>query len=202
MKRINLAKFGFIRSEQDDFSDDGSYFTCYRVGRIRVSKTTYQGEAFISARLEGGELPYKVYSQLNSYEELDRLNGISIESLTEDDLQRLYEACQSYQHEYEEAEASTHFPTLEELKAKRDELNKIYNEQLADLDRMFSVEVFLKMSDSESKTFRDFYKSLQNKRVDDERLESYVNRYASFSYMNEKADTRYYEYCKKILIHS
>ena len=46
MERINLTKFGFVRSPQDDFSDDGSRFTCYRrpgVEKVRISKLVSGG---------------------------------------------------------------------------------------------------------------------------------------------------------------
>ena len=58
MKRIELVKYGFIRSPEDDFSDDGNRFTCYRVGKVRVSKLISHGDAFISARIDDYILPY------------------------------------------------------------------------------------------------------------------------------------------------
>ena len=68
MTRINMTKYGFVRWPEEDFSDDGARFTCYRVGeRVRVSKTTYQGEVFISARIDGRKLSYNEYSVLEHY---------------------------------------------------------------------------------------------------------------------------------------
>ena len=116
MKKIMMNKYGFERWSEEDFSDDGSRFYCYKVGkRVRVSKCTYNGKAFISARIDDIKLPYEVYSSLPSYRALDKLNGVSIDSLTDDDLFNLYETCIKYEQEYTYAENSIVMPTLEEI---------------------------------------------------------------------------------------
>jgi hypothetical protein len=105
MKRVNLTKYGFVRWPEEDFSDDGSRFLAYRVGeRVRVTKCTYNGEVFISARIDGAKLPYEVYSKLPHYSALDKLNGVSIATLTDDDLFELLAACVLYEKEYADAE--------------------------------------------------------------------------------------------------
>lgn len=116
MKKIMMNKYGFERWPEEDFSDDGNRFTCYKVGsRVRVSKCTYNGKVFIGARIDGYKLPYAVYSSLPSYKELDKLNGVSIEALTDNDLINLYESCVRYEEEYTKAEDTIVLPTLEEI---------------------------------------------------------------------------------------
>lgn len=108
MKRLNLVSFGFVRSKEDDFTDDGNIFRCYRVGgNMRVSVCTQSGEAWISANLEkpGTWLRYEDYSKLEHYEDLDKLNrGVLIDTIKEQDLIDLYNACLSFEKEYEELE--------------------------------------------------------------------------------------------------
>jgi hypothetical protein len=112
-----MTKYGFIRWPEEDFSDDGARFTCYRVGeRVRVSKTTYQGEVFISARIDGRKLSYNEYSALKHYRALDKLNGILICRVTDQDLLDLYEACLAYEIEYNKAEKALCMPTFEQIK--------------------------------------------------------------------------------------
>ena len=117
MKKIMMTNYGFIRWPEEDFSDDGTRFTAYRVGeRVRVTKATYKGEAYIDADIQGTKLPYEVYSKLPHYSALGKLNGVSIESLTDQDLFDLCEACLYYEKEYTDAENSIQMPTLEEIK--------------------------------------------------------------------------------------
>lgn len=126
MKRIELTKYGFIRSPKDDFSDDGNRFTCYRVGNVRVSKLISHGDAYISARIEDGKLPYEMYSKLPGYSELDSLNGVSVESITEDDIQKLYETCITYEKAYMDTYNTIEWPTELELISKQRELYEEY----------------------------------------------------------------------------
>jgi hypothetical protein len=109
MKRINLTKYGFTRWPERDFSDDGNRFTCYRAGKnVRVSKCLYNGEVFLSIETCVGNkiIPYAIYSNLPHYREAAwNYNGISVSSLTDEDLKNFYDACVAYEQEYEEAAA-------------------------------------------------------------------------------------------------
>lgn len=117
MKRINMTKYGFVRWPEEDFSDDGNRFTCYKVGEtVRVSKLTSNGQVYISARIDRTKLPYVVYSALPHYSTLDKLNGVSLEELTDNDILELYYNCLDYEMEYVEAEKSIVMPTFEEIK--------------------------------------------------------------------------------------
>lgn len=108
MKRLNMVAYGFVRSKEDDFNDDGNIFRCYRVGNnMRVSVCTQNGEAWISARVEKPNiwLRYEDYSKLEHYRDLDKLNrGVRIDTLQEQDLIDLYNSCLAYEKEYEELE--------------------------------------------------------------------------------------------------
>lgn len=121
MKRINMAKYGFMRAAELDFTDDGSRFSCYyfKVGsESHVSKCTYNGEVFLSAHVNGN-LTYEVYSNLPHYQAANwKYNGVNIEELTDQDLQDFFNACVAYENEYRTAEANTKYPTFKEIEAR------------------------------------------------------------------------------------
>ena len=119
MKKIMMTNYGFVRWPEEDFSDDGTRFTAYRVGeRVRVTKATYKGEAFIDADIHSTKLPWEVYSKLPHYSALGKLNGVSIDSLTDQDLFDLCEACMMYEKEYTEAENTIKMPSAAEIKVQ------------------------------------------------------------------------------------
>jgi hypothetical protein len=120
MTRINLIKYGFIRFPEEDFSDDGNRFTCYRFSdtNSHISKLVADGQAYLSAHVYG-QLPYDVYSKLPYYKEATwDFNGISVASLTDEMLQDFFRACVQYEKEYQAAEAAIEYPTECELLAK------------------------------------------------------------------------------------
>lgn len=160
MKKIMMTKYGFVRWPEQDFSDDGSRFDCYRVGeRVRVTKCTYNGEAFIDGSIDGTKLPWEVYSKLPHYAAIGKLNGVSIDSLTDRDLIDLYEACLAYEQEYTEAENTIKMPSAAEIKvqclnvqAKRvAEFNAI--EQLLNSN---ASKLAMKLPDWKWKTFKEY----------------------------------------------
>ena len=122
MKRINLAKYGFVRWPEEDFSDDGNRFTCFRAGKnVRVSKLVSDGEVYLSigSTVGKGTLPHEVYCNLPNYNSASwKYNGVSADSLTEQDIIDFYNACVNYEKEYEEAEANIEYPSLEEITAQ------------------------------------------------------------------------------------
>lgn len=121
MKRINMAKYGFIRTPEDDFSDDGNRFTCYKAGEyenLRISKLVSDGQAYLSSQVDCN-LPYEVYGKLPHYNEATwKYNGVDLDSLTDEDIQNFYNACCAYAQECIDTEAETKYPTLEELTAR------------------------------------------------------------------------------------
>jgi hypothetical protein len=126
MKKVNLTKYGFVRWPERDFSDDGNRFTCYRVGKaVEVSKLISNGQIYLSIDSNCGNrtLPYEMYSKLPFYQEaVGSYNGISVETLTDADIQTFYEACIEYENAYLEEEAHLVYPTIEELTERCEQL--------------------------------------------------------------------------------
>lgn len=169
MNKIMMAKYGFIRWPEEDFSDDGNRFTAYRVGkRVRVTKCTYKGEAYISADIQGTKLPYEVYSKLPHYSALDKLNGVSIASLTDNDLFNLCEACLYYEQEYNEAERTTQMPTLEEIKAQCLKVQAKRIAEFAEVETMlgkYAAKLAMKLPAWQWKTIQEYLANLAAKRA-------------------------------------
>ena len=163
MTRINLVKYGFVRDAAEDFSDDGSRFQAYRVGRVQVTKCVSDGEAYIDGDIDRDTLPWDVYSKLPHYSAIHKLNGVTIATLTEDDLQELYEACQAYEIEYTNAENSIKYPTLEEIQEKAVKLTAKSLLELSKIESLMSkyaLEAATKFSPYEWKTLQEYTKNL------------------------------------------
>ena len=100
----------------------GNRFTCFRAGKnVRVSKLVSDGEVYLSigSTVGKGTLPHEVYCNLPNYNSASwKYNGVSVDSLTEQDIIDFYNACVNYEKEYEEAEAKIEYPSLEEITAQ------------------------------------------------------------------------------------
>jgi hypothetical protein len=146
MKKIMMSKYGFVRWPEEDFSDDGNRFTCYRAGKaVRVSKLVADGDAYLSidSSVGKGTLPYEVYSTLPNYKKaVWGYNGVSLSTLTDEDLKDFYNACISYEKEYEEAEASVVYPTLEELKIKAEQVTIKVAREVNQVEKLLSLYAF------------------------------------------------------------
>jgi hypothetical protein len=162
MKKIMMNKYGFVRWPEEDFSDDGSRFTAYRVGRVRVTKCTYNGTAYIDADIHGTKLPYEVYSKLPHYAALGKLNGVSIDSLTDNDLFNLCEACLMYEQEYNDAENNIQMPTLDEIKKQCARVQLKRKQELADININFNIAVATKIEKWEWNNIRDYMLAIAN----------------------------------------
>ena len=158
MKKIMMTKYGFVRWPEQDFIDDGSKFDAYRVGtRVRITKTTYNGEAYIDGDIPNGtKLPYEVYSQLPHYKAISKLNGVSIESLADDDLFELYEACLAYEKEYTDAENTIQMPTLEEIAQQCRRIRAKLAQELHELNEQFCLTNCDKISKWEWTNVREY----------------------------------------------
>ena len=179
MKRIELTKYGFIRSKEDDFSDDGNRFTCYRVGKVRVSKLVSEGEAYISASIDDYLLPYETYSQLPHYRDLDALNGISASDITEEDLQKLYEDCISYEKEYDDAYNSIKWPTIEQLRIKAGAYKLAWRECIIKLEEAIkfnAIALITNLSEYYFKEFQRYYKQVLSNAKQFENIQEYAER--------------------------
>lgn len=166
MKKIMMTKYGFVRCPEEDFSDDGNRFHAYKVGRVRVTKLVADGEAYIDGDITDGKLPYDVYSKLPHYALCGKLNGVSLAALTDEDLQELYEDCQSYEAEYTAAENSIKYPSLDEI---TEQCKKLCAKRLVelgtveDLMRDHGFEAATKLSAYEWKTLQEYIKNLMGK---------------------------------------
>lgn len=160
MEKVNLTKYGFIRTPDEDFSDDGTRFYCYAVGRVRVSKAAGCGMYFIDGRIDHGELTWEEYSNLPHYKAIGKLNGIRKDELTEDMLEQLYEDCLAYEQEYDEAERTCAWPTLEEIAAKRKQIREVRQAELDEIKQLTTVDKLLALGKWDLESFRDYYKSL------------------------------------------
>ena len=165
MTRVILTKYGFIRFPEEDFSDDGNNFTCYRFSdtNSHVSKLVSDGQAYLSAHVNGN-LPYEVYSKLPNYQAATwSYNGISVASLTDEMLKDFFRACVQYEKEYQAAEAAVEYPTLEELTEK---CHRIVGKKLLELSKLENLMAknmrfaVLNFSDYEWKRIKDCMKSL------------------------------------------
>ena len=161
MKRIMMVKYGFVRSPQDDFCDDGSVFQVYRVGNeVIVSKCLSDGWVYIDGGVRSYDLPYEVYSKLPHYKDISKLNGVRTEVLTEADLINLFEACVAYDQEYTAAKNSMAWPTYHEIKAQCERVYAKRQQELADLGSKFNLAVALKLNEWDWKAIREYIQTL------------------------------------------
>jgi hypothetical protein len=202
MKRINLIKYGFVRWPEQDFSDDGNRFQCYRAGEmVRVSKLVSNGQVYLSIDSGCGDhkLPHRIYSELPHYRAANwDYNGVSVESITDEDIVAFYDACVAYEKEYREAKAATVYPTLEELKEKASEL---YDQMTVDFEaikELFGKHAFAaatKLTNYEWGTCREylqyFEKELENS-VPGTKASYLLGSPYSFDFMEKDYQESYY----------
>ena len=209
MKKIMMTKYGFVRWPEEDFSDDGNRFTCYRVGqRVRVSKCTYEGTVFLSASINGTKLPYEVYSKLPHYSALDKLNGVSINALTDNDLFDLCEACLMYEKEYTEAEVSIVYPSEDEIRNQCVKVKAKRMAELAEVEALLASNVTrlaLTLQEWQWKTMREYLVGLKKlTEVDvDDRTHVLINSSYSFNFIkaddSELQASYYYKYIMDLI---
>jgi hypothetical protein len=164
MKKIMMTKYGFERWPEEDFSDDGTRFQIYKVGnRVRVSKAVSNGQAYIAARIDGDKLPYEIYSMLPHYHYLNKLNGVSISILTDEDITRLYDNCLAYEKEYEAAEASIQMPTLTEIEEQCKLVTAAKHKDICEVVKLIKENITVlmsKLSEYEWKNLKAYYNNL------------------------------------------
>ena len=160
MKKIMMTKFGFDRWPEEDFSDDGNRFTCYKVGsRVRVSKLVSDGWTYIDGDIHGSQLPYDVYSKLPHYRAIGKLNGIKTDSLTEEMLTQLYWDCLTYEKEYDAAMQSLVYPTYSEIKIQCMKVQAKAFEEISKIEDALSgniTKLAMTLREWEWKTIREY----------------------------------------------
>lgn len=214
MKRINLVKYGFVRWPEEDFSDDGNRFTCFRAGKnVRVSKLVADGQAYLSADSSVGNrtLPYDIYSKLPHYHDAGwKWNGVSVDNLTEQDLIDFYAACVAYEQEYEAAEASIAYPSLDELRQQCRLIEAKTMREMKELETLMgehAVEAAVKLSDWEWREVKRYLTEMLNKlsRFDPNKYPEHIYKTSySFDFMKPTygelaKPTFYYTQIKEIL---
>ena len=207
MKKIMMTKYGFVRTPEDDFSDDGSRFQAYRVGRVRVTKLVSDGEAYIDGDINDGKLPYEVYSKLPHYVFCGKLNGVPAAAITEEDLQELYESCQAYDKEYTDAENSIQYPTELELQHKCLRIQTKLTHEMNELEQLMgehAVEAATKFAKWEWQQLQEYLKNMLQKLSQynpDKFTPSVLGTARSFTFLDNKEDTEptyYYSYIKEM----
>ena len=213
MKRINLTKYGFIRSPEDDFSDDGFRFTCYKVGKVRVSKTIYSGVAYIGARIINNKLNHDEYSILPHYKSLSALNGIPVEYISDDDLIKLYNNCIAYEKEYDQKaiELKGLTPSYETIVNQIETINRARKKELDDLVSRFNLRAFAGLNAAKKDRFMNYFTSLKLAILSDEEIKfraqydfkqdaGYVrDKYSEKTFASKLQPSYWYTECVNIL---
>lgn len=172
MKRINMTKYGFIRNESGDFTDDSNRFTGYTISsnsRLRVSKLVSDGRAYLSADMNGNKLDHTEYSKLPHYNCVWDYNGVDLNNLTEEDLIKFYNDCVAYEKEYLEAEAKVSFPSIEDIKLQCETINAIRKAEIDEVSNLLeqvAVRFLLEADRYELGRLRDYYNSLSKRFFD------------------------------------
>lgn len=213
MKKINLTKYGFIRTPEDDFSDDGNRFTCYRVGKVRVSKLVSQGDAYIDARINGCELHYDEYKNLPHFKALSALNGVPLESISDEDLIKLYNDCIEYEKEYTQKslELKKLNPSYETILSQLKSIQGARKKELDDVISKFDLITFSKLNKYARDNFISYFNNLKGLILDDDKIKAtaqydskngngYTRRnYSEQSLSNILMPSYWYKECLKLL---
>ena len=141
MNKVNLTKYGFVRTPEDDFSDDGMRFQVYKAGKsIRISKASWLDEIFLEARFNGNVkgLTYEEESALPHYKSLSRLNGVSKLHLTDADLKQFYDDCIAFEKEYEEAVSNIVYPSETELFKAFEQIRDVREHEFNAVDKLIN----------------------------------------------------------------
>lgn len=195
MKRINLAKYGFARWPEEDFTDDGNHYSAFKVGNtVRVSKLVADGQAYLSARIEG-QLPYETYSALPHYKRaVWDFNGISVACLTDALLQNFFNACVEYEKEYRAAEASIKYPTALELQHKCNHIHAKLALEMNELEQLMgehAVEAAAKFSKWEWQNLQEYFTHMLHelsKCNPDKLVPELLGTARSFTFLQSEAD--------------
>ena len=98
---IRYSAFGIERTPEDDFSDDGTRFTAYRLPNgMEMTVAKDSDDIYLSVdHPYNKEVSYEEYSSLPHYKDLDMYNGVRKDSV---DLNKVIDASNKYLNEYNE----------------------------------------------------------------------------------------------------
>lgn len=161
MEQIKLTSYGFIRTPENDFSDDGNHFKCYTYKGIRVSYLKYKGEVYISGSASGIGLNYEEYSSLPHYRALDKLNGVDESEVTPESIEQLKKDIEAFMEEvnnFEVKEVSDQeiVEYFEQVKAKKE---MDFNKAMALLNDVPVENIFNNLSKYELQSIKDYIQS-------------------------------------------
>lgn len=213
MKKINLTKYGFIRTPEQDFTDDGNRFTCYSVGKVRVSKLVSNGDVYIDARINDCELHYYEYKDLPHCKDLSALNGVPLESISDEDLIKLYNDCIEYEKEYTQKslELKKLNPSYETILSQLKSIQGARKKELDDIISKFDLISFSKLDSYSRDRFISYFNTLKGLILDDDKIKAtaqydskngngYTRRnYSEQSLNNALMPSYWYEECLKLL---
>lgn len=174
MKKINLTKYGFIRTPEKDFTDDGNRFTCYSVGKVRVSKLVSNGDVYIDARINDCELHYYEYKDLPHCKDLSALNGVPLESISDEDLIKLYNDCIEYEKEYTQKslELKKLNPSYETILSQLKSIQGARKKELDDIISKFDLISFSKLDSYSRDRFISYFNTLKGLILDDDKIKA------------------------------
>ena len=211
MTRINLVKYGFIRSPEQDFTDDGNRFTCYRIlptSESHVSKLVSNGQVYLSFSVVG-ELPYEKYSNLPNYRKSNwEYNGVSLETLTERDLIEFFESCMEFEREYRTEESRLPYPSREEIRNRCIEIQSLRRTELDQITRLLSLRIskVLHLTSYKWSEIQSKYKSLESEcnRFDPSTVvDSYYRKGLSIKFCSEECSylkpSWYFTYLQELI---
>ncbi len=145
MKRINLVKYGFERCPEEDFSDDGNRFICYKhpeAPNLAVSKLVADGDVYLSTNWIKTELEYDEYKDIEAYNISSwKYNGVKLESLTEEDLEIFKNACIEASKEYDDLVNKVKYPAYEEFEAIFNKENEQARKDLEEANQFYDNEL-------------------------------------------------------------
>jgi hypothetical protein len=156
MKRINLSKYGFEHRPECDFIDDGHRFQVYGGPGVKVTKLVSDGYAYISGEAQiDDRLVYSEYSSLPHYKTLDKLNGVHIGTITEEDLEQLYSDCYAYASEWEALASTVDYPDYDTIWCMVNRQHHAATACAAEVRRLCTLDAIAKLNDYELNAFRD-----------------------------------------------
>lgn len=167
--RLNFKSAGINRVPEKDFSDDGTRFRMYEYDGVPISYTTYDGEGYLSIRVDelASELNYYEYSKLPSYREADKYNGVSIKDIDLEDVKRI---CKKLKAEYEKALGDIDNVDYSEASKVINKIKGIHERQCKDIIKLIAddPEKILNLSEYKFKLIREYYAGLRYKANIDE----------------------------------
>jgi hypothetical protein len=107
------------------------------------------------------------------------LNGVSASDITEEDLQKLYEDCISYEKEYDDAYNSIKWPTETELRIKAGAYKLAWRECIIKLEEAIkfnAIALITNLSEYYFKEFQRYYKQVLSNAKQFENPQEYAER--------------------------